>query len=223
MTAIALTRLLQLVSPALPVGAFAYSQGLEWVVEAGWVRDEASAMRWIEAALDQTVARVDLPILARLIHAWSDHDDARRAYWNAELRAWRETAELRAEERDRARALARLLAGLDVPRARELFDDDTLVYATPYALACAHWKIARDQALLGYAWSWLENTTINAVKLVPLGQMAGQRLLSRFVPVLHESVMLALSLDDAAIGGTLPAAAVASSRHETQYTRLFRS
>lgn len=219
----ALLRLMQLASPLLPVGSFAYSQGLEWAVDAGWVRDEHGCADWIAACLQQTIARVDLPILARLQAAWRADDVERCAAWSAELRAWRETRELRAEERDRGRALARLLAELGLGEARPWIDHPHVSFALGFALAAARWEIPPPEAALAYAWAWLENLVINAVKLVPLGQAAGQRLLAGFVPALPPLAAAALTLGDAEIGGSLPALAIASSRHETQYTRVYRS
>jgi urease accessory protein len=232
-----LLRLLQLVSPSLPVGAFAYSQGLEWAVEAGWVSAEATLEGWLSDQLDNALAWVDLPLLARMMEAAVDRDPTAVSAWIDELMAMRETAELRAEESGRGRALAELLDSLGV-----LADGSAEHQPTPvaqqatvwkpvlsrsqlagFAFAAARWNINTSDALIGYAWSWAENLTLAGVKLVPLGQTAGQRVLLRVADQIPDAVERSLSLEDAEIGAASPALAIASSLHETQYTRLFRS
>lgn len=216
-------RLLQLVSPALPVGGFTYSQGLEWAVEAGWVSDAASLDSWLGGLLDDGLTYLDLPLLIRLRAAYevSDRDAAR--HWGQCLLAARESAELRAEELNRSRALLSLLADLGIADA--LSWKEALMHSQlgPFALASVHWGIPLRESLLGYAWSWLENQVTAAIKLVPLGQTEGQRALLRLAGRLPHAVTLALQIDDDDIGAAAPAMAIASARHETQYTRLFRS
>lgn len=221
--ALALLRLLQWVSPSLPVGSFAYSQGLEWAVERGWVSDEAGLGEWLADILEHSLSYVDIPVLARLHAAFDDHDSSALGHWASWLLACRETAELRDEERQRARALATLLVDLGVPDAGER---RTLLETTPlagFALAASSDGIAARDAALGYAWAWLENQIVAGVKLVPLGQTAGQRLQRCLASRVADAVDVALQLPDDALGASMPALAIASSRHETQYTRLFRS
>ncbi|OBS09246.1 urease accessory protein UreF [Acidihalobacter prosperus] len=220
---LALLRLLQLVSPALPVGAYAYSQGLEAAVEAGWVRDEATAAEWIGGVLRQGQAHADLPLLVRLQAAWEAGDRAAVQSWTALLYALRETGELREEDVHLGAALARVLAGLDVPEAADWLTQRPLTFATLFALAASHWGIAPRQAVLGYAWSWAENQVAAAIKLVPLGQSAGQRILSTLVAMLPRVADIALDVPDAALGRSAPGYALASTAHARQYSRLFRS
>ncbi len=261
-----LLRLLQLVSPSLPVGAFAYSQGLEWAVEAGWVNDEQSLQGWLSDQLFQSISRVDLPILVRMMRAAAANDAGAMAHWISEVEALRETAELRAEEAGRGRALSDLLGLLGMldggisskaggsPRAllaasarmpgsppsgaepgqdqeqeqepdargrwRELLSRSQLA---GFAYAAAAWHLEPNDTLVGYGWSWAENLTLAGVKLVPLGQTAGQRILLRLAEQIPEAIAAASTLVDDEIGASTPALAIASSRHETQYTRLFRS
>lgn len=217
------TRLLQLVSPSLPIGGFTYSQGLEWAVEAGWVHDVATVESWLGGLLDDAMQRLELPLLARLYAACATGDQAALAHWARVLHASRETRELRAEERNRARALVTLLRDLGVSRVSEWEESLLLCQAAPFACAAVHWGIGVEDCALGYAWGWLEGQVAAAVKLVPLGQTDGQRLLLALGGSLHETVAAALHLDDDAIGAGAPALAIASARHETQYTRLFRS
>jgi urease accessory protein len=112
-----LLRLLQLVSPALPIGMYSYSQGQEKAVEDGWLNDEAAVAEWLEGLLECCIARTDVPVLARLYGAWADEDEARVARWSAYLRACRETEELRLEDRQTGQALARVLGGLGIAQA----------------------------------------------------------------------------------------------------------
>ncbi len=220
--ALGLLRLLQLASPALPVGAYAYSQGLEWAVECGWVHDEASLGEWLRELLDGSLGQVDLPLLARLHAAALAGDATALERWSAHLLASRETRELRADDCARGTALARLLHELGVPGAGRWRRGDT-PYATPLALAAHAWHLPLGPVAQVYGWGWLENQVIAGVKLVPLGQSAGQRLLFALAARLPAAIDWALAVDDDDIGGTVPALAIASSRHETQYTRLFRS
>lgn len=220
---LSLLRLLQLASPSLPVGAYAYSQGLEWAVAAGWVDGEASLRAWLGDQLDGSFARTDLPIFVRLCAAARRGDAARLRFWSRHLIALRETRELVADDCERGRALARLLSALGIAGAEAWASRAGVPFATPLALAAAAWELPVRDAAQALAWTWLEGQVLAGVKLVPLGQVAGQRLLlalSRSIPALCDR---ALACDDDEIGGTVPIVALASSLHETQYTRLFRS
>ena len=216
-------RLMQLISPALPIGGFTYSQGLEWAVEAGWVDDSDSLTDWLHGLVDDALATFELPILVRLYRACVDADRERIASWGRLLYAGRESRELRLEERNRARALLTLLRDLGIDAAHEWRDVLADCQAAPFALAAVHWRITLDDCLLGYAWGWLENQVAAAIKLVPLGQTDGQRVQLRLAATLPDAVERALNTDDDEIGAAAPALAIASARHETQYTRLFRS
>jgi len=218
----ALLRLCHLVSPALPVGAYAYSQGLEYAVHAGWVRDEHGALDWLQGLSRHAVGRLDLPLLSRLYRAWSSGDGAAVQSWNAWLIAARETSELRAEELHLGRALARVLVQLQIPEAAPWIAAAS-AYATLFSLAAVRWRIRATDTLRGYLWSWTENQVLCAVKLVPLGQSAGQRLLHRLTGAMPEIIAAAQALPDAAIGNAAAAQLLASALHEQQYTRLYRS
>jgi urease accessory protein len=218
----ALLHLCLLVSPALPVGAYAYSQGLEHAVQAGWVRDETSAFEWLQGLSQHMVGTLDLPMLLRLYQAWKSGDEAAVASWNAQLVASRETAEARAEELHLGRALARVLVSLGVEQAAPWLDRPT-AFSNMFGLAAVRWSISADDALCGYLWSWTENQVLAAVKLVPLGQSAGQRLLHRLIesmPAIADA-SAALPTDSIGIGAILQP--IGSALHESQYSRLFRS
>lgn len=215
-------RLLQLASPALPVGAYGYSQGLERAVEDKLIYDELSARHWIEGIFLHMLSRTDAPVLARLFDAWSVGDDETLDYWNQYLLACRETMELRAEDIHLGQALGKLLDGLGLNWSGRKIPKNTS-FAMPFSLAAAEWAIPKPATLSGYLWAWLENQVLAAIKLVPLGQSAGQRLLFQLAERIPAAVEQALTLKDDQIGAALPMMAIASSRHETQYSRLFRS
>jgi urease accessory protein len=225
--AVALLRLLQLVSPALPIGTFAYSQALEGAVDAGWIADEATAHEWIGGLLDSALAGLDLPVLARLHAGWRDAEGARGVAtvrtWARFLLASRASAELQTEERQLGGNLARLLDGLGVAGARAWITSADATYGALFALAAARWRIPLATAAHGYAFAWLEAQTSAAVRLVPLGQSAGQRILLALGARVPAVVARALRLADDDIGAAAPAHAIASAHHETQYSRLFRS
>jgi urease accessory protein len=220
---LALLRLLQLCSPALPVGAYAYSQGLECAVERGWVRDEASASDWILGLLSHNLRRLDVPVFARLHAAWQAMDLAEIHRWNARLYASREAAELQREDQHLGAALARLLADLGIMAAEPWRNAPRVCFATLFSLATVKWDIALSAAAAGYAWAWVENQVAAATRLIPLGQTASQRLLIAAGPVLVDAAREGLALPDEDIGAAAPGLALAGALHETQYSRLFRS
>lgn len=218
-----LVRLMQLVSPSLPVGGFTYSQGIERTVEDGWICGADDLKAWLGDQLHHVLATFDLPILARMYKAvMEDRPDA-LATWIDELLAGRESAELRMEERNRGRALADLLSGLEVADADRWRTELTRCQLAGFAFAAVRWRIPVGDAALGYAWSWLENLVLAAVKIIPLGQTDGQRILQLMSSELPAAVEKGLACSNREIGASSPALAIASSRHETQYTRLFRS
>lgn len=219
----ALFRLLQLVSPGLPIGMYSYSQGMERAVHDGWIGNAGEAENWLLGVLKQNLAKADAPILFRLYDAWQGKDNDAVEYWSQMLTACRETSELRNEDRQTGQALARLLAKLDIAEAQPWLRRQDATLACLFALAAERWQIARHDAIGGYLWGWLENQTLCAVKLIPLGQVAGQQLLKNLADRLPELVEQAETLDDSEIGGGSFGLALASSRHEMQYSRLFRS
>lgn len=220
---LSLLRLCQLVSPALPVGAYHFSQGLEYAVHANWVRDEATASEWIGGIAQHAIGHLDIPLLLRLHDAWRTDDAAEVRRWSRFLLASRETMELRAEERHMGKALAKVLVELDIEAAREWIADDDTSYAAMFALAASQWSIDRDSAAHAYLWAWSENQVLAALKLLPIGQSAGQRILNRLIPSIPLIVNQARAVDDGDIGIATPLHGMSSAWHETQYSRLFRS
>ena len=223
MGGVALTRLLQLVSPALPIGAFAYSQGLEQAVADGAVSNEAQAADWLLGLLDHNLATLDLPVLARMTDAARIGDLPSIEQWSVWLLACRPTREMRAEDRQLGAALARTLAAIGVEGAAPWAERNDVTHAAMFALAAANFGISTEIALSGFAFAWAETVTSAAVRLVPLGQSAGQRLLAAAGDRIPEAVSRALVLSDDEIGSVAPGQAIASALHETLYSRLFRS
>lgn len=215
-------RLWQLISPALPVGGYAYSQGLESAVEAGWVADEGSCLDWVGGLAEQVMPHVDLPLLHRMHRAWRRRDTAAAYAWNRELLAMRESAESLREDRVKGQALARLARdlGCALPPAVE---DAPVSYAAAFSWLSARWNIGAAEAVAGYLWSWCEGQVAAAVKLIPLGQTAGQRLLRELGDAVPARAARALACADDDLGMTAPGWGLAGALHETQHTRLFRS
>ncbi|QEP43907.1 urease accessory protein UreF [Ectothiorhodospiraceae bacterium BW-2] len=189
----------------------------------GWVTDEEAARGWLQSQLQLTLERIDLPLLCRLYAAVSCEDSASLHYWSDSLLAWRDSGELRQEERQRGRALITLLTDLQLDYLPAWYDSLSSNQLAPLALAAVRWQIPLAALMGGYSWSWLEGQVGAAVKLVPLGQTAGQRLLLQLGAEVEPMVAAALRMPDSELGASLPALAHASSRHETQYCRLYRS
>ena len=223
MEPLALLRLMQLVSPALPIGAFNFSQGMEYAIETGWIRDEEAAFRWIHGVAQRGVGSMDLPLLVRMYRAWSDEDAPRARELSRQLIASRETRELREEDRHLGRSLARVLAGLGMEGTEVWQRDEDATQAALFSLAAVRSGVPVDAACAGYLWAWCENQVIAVVKLLPLGQTAGQRVLERLRLEIPQICRSALALEDDDIGTATAGLGIASCRHETQYTRLFRS
>jgi len=215
-----LLRLLQLSSPALPVGAFSYSQGLEAAAAAGLVTDAPTAARWIGDALEHCMVRLDGPLLLRLCEAWAG-GGADAAAWNTRFLASRESAELRAETVQMGYSLRLLLGSL--MDAGPLHALREVAFPTAFAYAAAAWDIPASDALTGYLWSWVESQVMTAVKVVPLGQTDGQRMLLGLAERARAGAEVARSLGDDSIGAVMPQLALLSAQHESQYSRLYRS
>lgn len=216
-------RLYQLVSPSLPVGSFTYSQGLEWAIEKGWVTTPDTLANWLTAQMTHAIATLELPVL-RQIHANLSRSDWQQVtYWCDFIIASRETKELRQEEHQRGIAFARLLPQLAIELDATALACVKKTQLMAFALAATHWNIDVEKLCTAYAWGWLENTVMSGVKLIPLGQSAGQHILFTLAERIPEIVAQSATWTVDDIGSFTPAQIIASSRHETQYTRLFRS
>lgn len=220
---LATLRLLQLGSAGLPIGAFAYSQGLEQAVAQGAVYDASSAGKWVEGLIEHALLTQDIPVLTRLYTAWSRGDRAEVERWNIELYAMRGSRELREEELQLGRALARWLSTLGHEEAGPYVKAEVVTLAAMYTLAASRFGIPVRQAALAYAFSWAEAQIGAATRLIPLGQADAQRALAKALGVIARHLDAALSRANDEIGASTPGQVVYSMLHETQYTRLFRS
>jgi urease accessory protein len=226
MQAAALLGLLRLASPALPVGGFSYSEALEAAVDANAVHDPSSALRWLCDQLHLSLARSDLPLVASAHEAWRRHDSARIAGLNTWMLVTRESRELRAQTEQMGRSMLEWLRQQTPDDARVA----TLATLTPaptwpvaFALAAAQTGATAHDSVLAYGFSWAENQVQAALKSVPLGQSAGQRILAQLAQELAPLAQAALIMDDEQRQAFAPLLAIRSSQHETQYSRLFRS
>ena len=216
-------QLWRLISPSLPVGAYAYSQGFEYAIDCEWVSNDKTCFEWISGILVNNLAYLDLPLVKRFYSAWQTQDNNAIDYWLAYLKASRETKELLLEDQQVGESLARLLASLEVKQAVSWQHDTRCSYPLMFALAGAHWHIPLADLLLGYAWAWCENQVAVAMKVIPLGQTQGQQLIQSLMPEMDAAVLIATHLNDADLGRVCPGQVMASSLHEQQYSRLFRS
>jgi len=218
-----LLKLMRLTSPSLPIGGYSYSQGLEFAISAGWVHDTSTVSDWIQGLLKNSLINLDLPVLQKLYVAWQESDTDRVRYWNNFLSANRDAFELQEEDRQLGKALARLLVDLDLEEAKPFLSPPHCGFLTLYTLAAVRWNISLNDAAHGFLWMWAENKVLCAIKLIPLGQTDGQKILSAVIETISHVIMRGLDLPDEDIGYTTPAQGIASALHETQYTRLFRS
>jgi urease accessory protein len=221
MNAGALLHLLQFASPALPIGGYSYSQGLETAIDAGEVHDAATAREWIAGYLDEVIARWDAPVLWRLLKAFDAGDDDAIALWSERFIASRDSAEFRAETIQMGYSLTRLVDELGLADVAMLGSEVAL--PTAFACAVSALGIPHGEALLAMLFSWAENQVLVCVKSVPLGQVAGQRLLLSLAPDLERAAASAQAIGDDDMSNWSPGLSMLSMRHEVQHGRLYRS
>ena len=207
---------LHLFSPSLPIGAFAFSQGLEAAIEAGHVSDPESPTRWCGSVMRFSLTTLDCHYAVRACRAGSA--STFRAV-NAELLASRETRELLQEDLLLGAAFKKWAVdrGIDVPDATEY----SLVCL--YGWVAASYEIPEDWLVTGILWSWLDNQALVAAKAVPLGQNALQAVLADLKPVISECVEQSIQSLEMDASSTVPLLSIMSAQHEAQYSRLFRS
>ena len=224
-----LLRLLQLVSPALPVGAYSYSEGLETLVQTEAIADAAALKHWLTQELQHGAIRLEAAIVARVCTAAVQQDYSMLYHWNQWLSAFRETEEMRQQSWQMGRSLVRLLQALhDIPMQSSV---PTLIeacgepcnFAVAFGIAAAAWQIDRASASLGYLHSWTANLVNASVRLIPLGQTQGQQTLLSLYPQLEQTATEILELSEDEFGSCSWGLSIASMTHETLYTRLFRS
>ncbi len=221
MNAAALLHLLQFASPALPIGGYSYSQGLEAAIEQGLVTDAASARAWIVDYLHHVMATWDAPLLWRLMAASTHADHDAVLFWSERFIASRDTFELRAESIQMGYSLVRLIAELGVADVSALGDEVAL--PTAFASAVAGLDIPPADAMLAWLFAWAENQVLVCVKSIPLGQVAGQRLLLSLRADLARAAASAQTIPDEDLSNWAPGLSMLSMQHEVQHGRLYRS
>ena len=220
---ISMLQLWRLISPALPVGAYAYSQGFEYAIDSGMVSENKTCQQWIEGIISNSIAYLDLPLVKRFYNAWENNNSLAIEYWSDYLKASRETKEFLLEDQQVGQSLARLLTSLEIKKAESWQNNLNCNYPLMFALAGQQWKIPLEELLLGYVWAWCENQIAVAMKTIPLGQTHGQQLIQSLMPAMNQATKIAMELEDEEIGRTSPMQIMASGLHEQQYSRLFRS
>ncbi len=226
-------RLLQLASPALPVGAYSYSEGLEELAERQLLTSKTDLERWIIQELTYGSISLEAATMVRCYYAADTQDWERLKYWNAWLTAARETEELRSQSLQMGQSLLRLFRDMELGREDSLPHSQTQLltelkqggcnFAVIYSLAAANWQINLRDALLGYLQSWATNLINAGIKLIPIGQTAGQLMLFELQPTLEQAAQKIRNLEDDDLNSCGWGLALASMAHETQYSRLFRS
>jgi urease accessory protein len=220
------TALLQLASPALPIGAFSYSHGLESAVEARFVTDANSAEAWISSGLQQVIGRCEAPLVSLLYDLWKEENLAELSHWNRWFLASRESSELRRETEQMGWSMAQLVPSLGGPRSARR---EAILSIRPLALPVAYAGVAtmldlsKEPCIAGYLFAWLENQVASAVKAVPLGQLAGQKIVTSLRNLIPDVASAALQTLPERFSTFAPQLGILSARHETQYSRLFRS
>ena len=230
-----LLNLLHISSPALPIGAFAYSQGLEYTLEAGWCKNADDVEQWIKSVMVLGLGGVDLPILKRLHQAWSvyfnKHEQTGEQdkgieplkYWNATLLAFRETKELYLEDIQVGDAFKQWHKSQSAEHLAKLELVDKPTVACMYALNGVIKGLTVEECLIGFVWSWLENQITSASKAMPMGQTDGQNIIRHLIPEIEGVIENAMTVEDDDIGSGLVGLSMSSALHENQYSRLFRS
>ena len=224
--AASLLQLMWLASPALPVGGFSYSEVLESAVEAGMVTNEAQAGDWLCDQLHLSLARSDIAVVAKAFGAWKRNEFAAVTALNDWVTQTRESSELRQQTQQMGRSLVEWLKnrGADEARVAQLGSlAPAPTWPVAFALAAAQTGATLPDSLLSFAFGWAENMVQASLKAVPLGQSAGQRILARLSAAIPQAVDHAMQLTDGERQAFTPMLAILSARHETQYSRLFRS
>jgi urease accessory protein len=221
---LSLLRLLQLTNSALPVGAYSYSEGIETLVELGKILDRPSLEHWLDRELRYGAIRLEAAVMLQALNSTRIGDLESLANWNHWLSAARETEELRQQSWQMGYSLLRLIEDME-PEVAPLVKACRYPgnYAIAFGLIAACWKIDPLEAILGYLHGWALNLINAGVKLIPLGQTAGQQLLLKLHPTIIQVGREILTLKADELNSCSWGLSLASMAHEVQYTRLFRS
>lgn len=217
-----------LASPALPVGGFSYSEGLESAIENAGVACEADVAGWLLDQLHLTQARGDMAVVAKALDAWRRADLEHARALNDWVLHTRETSELRLQSEQMGRSLTDWLRNQHPHDAGPMHSIQWLArfpptYPVAFALAASMTQATAHETLVAYAFGWAENMVQAALKSMQLGQSAGQRILARLTEAIPGAADEAIALQDSERQAFSPMLAILSARHETQYSRLFRS
>lgn len=215
--------LLRLLSASLPVGAFAYSRGLEHAVAAGWVNTRQEVQDWVFGVMEQSYATLDGALFLRMMDALKTGDERAFLRLDAWLSAARESREVQQEDRRTAEALMSLLVDLDTPQVRGDLKAHCRSYPGVYALAAFDLEVDPQPALAGLIWALCDAQIAAAIRLGCIGQVDGQRILAAAPDVISRCVALADGLEESEIGNVSVMMAIGSAQHEVQESRLFRS
>lgn len=226
-----LLNLLHISSPALPIGSFAYSQGLEYTLEAGWCKNAGDVESWIKSVMIHGLGGVDLPLLKRFHQTWvlyfETNDHKKEAgtlnYWNSMLLAFRETKELYLEDIQVGDAFKQWHKSQSSEHIEKLEIIDKPTVASMYALNAVIKGLTAQESLIGFVWAWLENQITAASKAMPMGQTDGQNIIRHLIPEIEAVIENAMNVEDDDIGSGLVGLSMSSALHEHQYSRLFRS
>ena len=223
LTNFALLKLLQLASPTLPIGAYSYSEGIEALVDAAKITSAPSLEHWLRQELRYGAVRVEAAVMIRAYRAVIAEDFSALTDWNYWLSATRETEELRSQSWQMGRSLLRLFQDLQSDEFTTLLLQEECNFAIAFGTIAARWQIDEQSAILGYLHSWATNLIGAGIKLIPLGQTAGQRLLLELGEAFEQSTQEVLALQDDDLSSCGWGLSLASMAHETLYSRLFRS
>jgi urease accessory protein len=224
-------RLLQLCSPALPVGAYSYSEGIETLCDRHIIYDELTLSHWLEQELKYGSIRVEVGVLIRAYNATQLNNLETLKYWNNWLSASRETKELRASSWQMGTSLGKLLIDISPQEFEKIFGYvvnssyplGVCNLAIAFGVVAATWEIDQNILVPAYLQMWVANLVSAGVKLVPLGQTSGQKIIFKLSDLIHQTAIEILELRDEELESCNWGLAIASMNHEYLYSRLFRS
>lgn len=221
-----LLTLLQLASPALPIGAYSYSEGIETLANSAAIASGIALLDWLSQELRGGTIRLETAVMRWSYAAVANQDQAQVARWNQWLSALRETEEMRSQSWQMGRSLLRLFHDLETDLASNLPEftrTEDCNFAIAYSLIAQAWAIPVDEAAIAFLHSWAANLISAAVRAVPLGQTEGQRLLQQLVNPIQTAHAEIAAMTEADLMACNWGVSLASMQHEALYSRLFRS